>query len=149
MRAVIFPITRNAEILGEEQPPICHDSLTWAAASTLRAPSRLIETASHTHNMHRHAYGTERTILVTETFENILQDTLQSFEFVSNHRAFAYPHGQFNDTVIEALREAGITMAFTVNAGYVTGTSDPFRLYRFTIYNDTSLECFKEIVAAN
>lgn len=146
MRAVIFPITGDAERLGEHQLPICHDSLTRAAAITLRTPSQVIETASHTHDMHRLAGDTNNTLLVTETFENILQDTLQSFAFVSNHRAFAYPHGQHNNTVIEALREAGITMAFTIQAGYITGTSDPFRLNRFTVYRDTSMARFRAIV---
>ncbi|MCL2404524.1 MAG: polysaccharide deacetylase family protein [Defluviitaleaceae bacterium] len=146
LRAVIFAITANAQYLGSYQPPMCHESLTWAAATTLLTGADVFETASHTHAMHRHNADTNRTILVTQTHENILQDTLQSFEYVSNHRAFAYPHGQFNDTVIHALAEAGITMAFTINTGYVTATSDPFRLNRFTIYRTTTMARFRAIV---
>ena len=146
LRAVIFPITANAEALGEYQPPICHNSLTWAAAGTLNTRTDVFETASHTHDLHSLAYGTNRTLLVTETRENIIADTLRSFEFVSNHRAFAYPHGQFNNTVIEALAEAGITMAFTINSGYVTTRSNPFQLNRFTIYRDTTMARFRAIV---
>jgi len=146
LRAVIFPTTRDAKALGEYQPPICHDSLTKVAAITLRTPSNVFETASHTHDMHNLAPYTQDTLLATGTLENIVQDTLQSFEFVSNHRAFAYPHGQYNSTVIEALKVAGITMAFTITPGYVTGTSDPFRLNRFTIYRETTMARFMAIV---
>jgi len=146
LRAVLFPITRIGGEFGNYQPPICHDSLTRAAAVTLLTPSDVFETASHSHDMHCHAPGTQYTLLVVATHEEIVQDTLLSFEFVSNHRAYAYPKGQFNETVIEALKEAGITMAFTVRSGYVTATSDPFRLSRFTIYRDTSMERFMAIV---
>jgi len=103
LRAVIFHITGDAKALGEYQPPICHNSLTMTAAVTLRIPNDVFETASHTHNLHCHVPDTTDTLLVAETRENIVTDTLNSFEFVSNHRAFAYPHGQFNDTVTEAL----------------------------------------------
>ena len=146
LRAVIFPVTGHAETLGEHQPPICHDSLTHAAAITLRSRTDIFETASHTHDMHSIAYGTNLTRLMVSTHEEIVQDTLRSFEFVSNHRAFAYPRGLANDTVIEALQEAGITMAFTVNRGYVTGRSNPLRLNRFTVYGDTTMARFRAIV---
>ena len=146
LRAVLFSITAEAHMLGEYQPPICHDSLTKAAAITLRSRTDIFETASHSHNMHHYAPDSQQTVLATETRENIIADTLQSFQYVSNHRAYAYPLGQFNDTIIEALQEAGITMAFTINTGYVTGASDPFRLNRFTIYRDTNMSRFRNIV---
>ena len=146
LRAVIFPITAQAQAMGDYQPSICHDSLTRAAAITLRTPSYVFETASHTHNMHHHAYGTSQSIMLTATREEIVQDTLQSFEFVGNHRAFAFPYGHFNNNVVEALAEAGITMAFTTRTGYITASSDPLRLNRFTIYRDTTMARFRAIV---
>jgi len=146
LRAVIFPVTAHAETLGQKQSPICHNSLTKAAAITLSTPTNIFETASHTHNMHSTVPDTINTLLITETRENIIKDTLQSFEFVSNHRAFAYPHGQFNAVVIEALQDAGITMAFTINPGYITRNSNPFQLNRFTIYRETTMARFRQIV---
>jgi len=84
--------------------------------------------------------------MLTASREEIVQDTLQSFEFVGNHRAFAFPFGHFNDNAVEALAKTGITMAFTTRAGYVTATSDPLRLNRFTIYRDTTMARFRAIV---
>lgn|GEM_PF-1021688 len=149
LRATIFFITHTIEDLGDTQPLINHDALTFTAAKTIAGTEDVFEIASHTHNMHDPLPGSTRTILASETKENILQDTLRSFDFVTNHIAFAYPHGQFNQTVIAALREAGITMAFTINSGYVTRNSNPFELARFTIFRDTSLSRFRNIVRGN
>jgi len=146
LRAVLFPITGGAEALGENQPPIDHTALTRAAAVTLRTGRDVFETASHSHDLHRRAPCETQTMLVASTHEEIVADTLQSFEFISNRRAYAYPLGMFNDTVIEALSEAGITMAFTVESGYVTAASNPFRLGRFTIYRSTQMRRFRDIV---
>jgi len=146
LRAVLFAIARDAEYLGETQPPINHRGLTRSAAITLRSNTDVFETASHTHAMHSHAEGTHETVLVRASWEEILADTKHSFEFVGNHTTFAYPHGQYNATVIAALQEAGITTAFTTNTGYVTRRSDPMRLERFTIHRETTLRRFRDIV---
>jgi len=145
-RAVLFPITRESEKLGEVQPPLDYTSLTHAAASTLRRQSSIFETASHSHALHdRNEYG--QTLLIAASKEDIIADTMRSFEFVSNNRAYAYPLGMFNETVINALVEAGIKIAFTVNRGYVDANSDPFRLPRFTIYQTTNIGRFSDIVS--
>jgi len=146
LRAVLFPITGDAEALGEYQPPIDHGALTRAAAITLRGGKDVFETASHSHSLHHHASCGTQTMLVASAHDDIVADTLRSFEFVSNHRAYAYPLGMFNNTVIEALQEAGITMGFTVNSGYITANSDPFRLGRFTVYRSTQMRRFRDIV---
>jgi len=145
LRAVLFPITGNSEVLGDVQPPMDYSSLTHTAAITLRRASIVFETASHSHALHDRAED-GRTLLVASTKEEIIADTRLSFEFVTNRRAYAYPLGMFNETVIEALQEAGISMAFTVNRGYVTADTDPFRLPRFTIYQTTRMERFRDIV---
>ena len=146
LRAVLFPITAEAEALGEYQPEFNRRILQWSAASTLRTGMDVWETASHTHNLHGLALDDKSTLLVTASREEIVEDILRSFYFLTNHRAFAYPLGQFNNTVIEALREAGITMAFTVRNGYITRRSNPMLLPRFMIYNSTPLEGFMKIV---
>jgi peptidoglycan/xylan/chitin deacetylase (PgdA/CDA1 family) len=146
LRAVVFFITHLIEDLGDVQPPMDHDGITWTAAHTISGTEDVFETASHSHNMHRLAPETDSTILAMETWENILHDTRRSFEFVSNHAAYAYPRGQYNDIIIGALEEAGITMAFTVRNGYVTENSDPMRLDRFVIFRETAFWRFRSIV---
>ena len=144
--AVLFLLSWRTEYLGDTQPPLDYDAFTWPAAHTIAAASDVFETASHTHNMHDLREGTNDTILATADHEDILEDLHRSFDFVSNHRAFTYPKGQYNETVIAALQAGGITMAFTTRAGYITRSSDPFSLERFTITNTTSFEEFQRIV---
>jgi len=145
-RAVLFAITRDAERHGETQPPMDHRELTRSAAITLRSNTDVFETASHTHAMHSHAEGTRHTILSRASRAEIIADTRRSFDFVGDHTTFAYPHGQYNATVIAALQYVGITTAFTTNTGYVTRQSDPMRLQRFTIHRETSIRRFRDIV---
>ena len=146
LRAVLFPITAHIVEQNELQRPFSHDSLVWLSEETLRRSEDVFETASHAHYFHALVEGTEQTRLTAESKENIIEDTLRSFEFLTNHRAYAYPRGQYNATVIAALREVGITMAFTINNGYITSQSDPFRLNRFLIFRCTEMPRFRNIV---
>jgi peptidoglycan/xylan/chitin deacetylase (PgdA/CDA1 family) len=49
---------------------------------------------------------------------------------------FAYPFGAYNDTVIQALRAAGFTMAYTTNAGTAESSSSPLTMPRLHIGRD-------------
>ena len=46
---------------------------------------------------------------------------------------FAYPYGDYNEAVVEVVREAGFETACTVDPGVVCSGVDPFRLGRFSI----------------
>ena len=146
LRAVLFFITHLIEDLGDYQPELCYDGTTFTAAHTIKGTEDVFETASHSHNMHRLVPGSQNTILYASTRDAIRRDTLRSFDFVGNHRAYAYPRGQRNETVIAGLQDAGITMAFTTTQGYVTARSDPMALERFIIWNTTSIARFRSIV---
>jgi len=145
-RAVVFMITHMVEDLGDDQPQMDHDSLTWTAAHSLVGVEDVFELASHTHNMHALVPNTGETKLVHATQEEIVADVRRSFDFLTNHSALAYPRGQFNDRVIEALQEAGITMAFTTVEEMVTQDSDPLQLGRFKVWRNMTLERFGEII---
>ena len=144
-RATVFMITHLIEELDNCQPQMDHDDLTWTAAHTMWGTTDVFEFASHSHAMHASPDGVH-TLMYLATREEVTADTLRSFDFLDNHTAFAYPKGQYNDTVIEGLKEAGITIAFNTIDGYVTRDSDPFHLSRFKIWRDMSLERFAEIV---
>ena len=52
-------------------------------------------------------------------------------------RCFAYPYGEHDPRVREAVRQAGMTAAFTVEPGRVRSGQDPFSIPRFEIlYGD-------------
>jgi len=145
-RAVVFMITGEIEALGDHQPEMNHNCLTWTAAHSLIGREDVFELASHTHGLHDFVPDSEETRLVHATREEIVADVLRSFGFLPNRTAFAYPYGQYNDTAIEALREVGIRMAFTTTEEMVRSESDPLLLGRFKVWRDMTLERFGEII---
>jgi glycosyltransferase involved in cell wall biosynthesis/peptidoglycan/xylan/chitin deacetylase (PgdA/CDA1 family) len=51
-------------------------------------------------------------------------------------RLFSYPHGQCNHSVQQAVKEAGLQAAFTVDSGHVQSGQDPYRVSRIEIMKD-------------
>ena len=66
-------------------------------------------------------------------------------------RSFAYPYGRWNETVIDAVRSAGFTLACSVRPGWVDTELEPFLLRRVTVFADDSPAAFirKLVFAAN
>lgn len=54
-------------------------------------------------------------------------------------RAFAYPNGDFTSREVDLVRSSGCEAAFTVEAGYVTARSDPYRLRRIFVDEDAGV----------
>lgn len=52
----------------------------------------------------------------------------------SDPATFAYPNGDFDDDVVEAVRTAGYALAFTTKVGIVSPASDRLRLERVNIH---------------
>ena len=48
-------------------------------------------------------------------------------------QSFAYPFGVFNDRVVQAVRAAGFTMAYTTAAGTTENTDEPLTMPRVHI----------------
>lgn len=59
---------------------------------------------------------------------------------------FAYPFGLYNDKVIDYVKKAGFSGAFTVDRKFVTKNTDLYKIPRFIITRDTSFEKFIKIV---
>ncbi|MDQ3706188.1 MAG: polysaccharide deacetylase family protein [Chloroflexota bacterium] len=61
-------------------------------------------------------------------------------------RAFAYPQGDYDDRVVQAVRAAGYATATTVDQGRAVPGSDPLRLPRLLVSNNTTPEIMKAFV---
>ena len=148
MIATNFVIGHVVQSLSGEQPPLNHAGLTFANWQTLYDSQLAFEIASHSFDMHR-AYGdTDRTVLAMASYEDVLADTLQSFDFVINRYSYAYPWGQHSPTAVRALQSAGIRIAFTTQFGHVTRQSDPMRLPRIMVLQETDLHTFAQFVGS-
>lgn len=129
--ATIFLIT---DLTKDSDEGLNKDS--YITKKCMEATADVFTYAGHTHAMHKKE--DDATILERSSKECIMEDLRQSFKIVKNAFTFAYPHGRYNDTVIDALKETGIEMAYAITRGYVTQSSNPLTLNRFTVYRDTA-----------
>jgi len=60
---------------------------------------------------------------------------------------FCYPNGDFNDSVVAAVKQCGFLSATTVLSGYDSLSTDPYRLMRHSLEMDLSDEYFRESLA--
>jgi peptidoglycan/xylan/chitin deacetylase (PgdA/CDA1 family) len=146
MRGQLFVITGEVEALGDTQPPMDYGGLTFSAAHTIAAGADVFETASHSHDLHVMAHGTDYTLLMVTPRHDIIADTLRSFDFVQNHTAYVFPLSQHNDYVVNALQDAGITMAFGYHRAPVRRDSNPLSLPRLNVYHTTTMQQFSRFV---
>ncbi len=108
-----------------------------------------LEIHSHTWNMHNLKecpIGRGGAILCKNK-EYIVNDLKKSSESLNNSKYFAYPFYEYNDHAIEALKEAGFTMAFAGGGRKVTRGIDKYKIPRFGISNTDSLEKIKSIIS--
>ncbi|MCL2610656.1 MAG: polysaccharide deacetylase family protein [Defluviitaleaceae bacterium] len=131
---------------GDIQPCMNHAGLTFTAAKTIKGTEHVFETASHTFAKHDLVKGTRHTAFVYDDRDTVKQDLIRSFDFVNNHRTFAYPQGQYSAETIELLQDLGIRMAFTTQKGYITSKANAMILPRNIIFPNTSIQDFSDIL---
>lgn len=94
------------------------------------------------HHMSKHVSDMQ-----TWSYSNILADLKKNIEKIGgNHWALAYPFGRRSPQAIQAVKDAGIKMAFTTDRGRVYPGMDHFQLPRVPVYNPTTIEQFKDMV---
>ncbi|MCE9550659.1 MAG: polysaccharide deacetylase family protein [Betaproteobacteria bacterium] len=62
-------------------------------------------------------------------------------------RSFAYPYGDQDDRVVQAVRNAGFRLACGTDAGWAFSGSDPFRIRRLSVLSHDGLSVFARKLA--
>lgn len=98
---------------------------------------------SHTHNMHR-AGGNigHGGIFPVMPHDEAVADLKESIRICGNGEALAYPYGDYNDSCVAAVKDAGFLCAFTTEYGRVFPGDNPYLLPRIRISHGQSLESF-------
>lgn len=108
-----------------------------------------LEVHSHTWNLHNVSNCSGgRSPLLCYDKNTIVEDLKQSRESLNNTTYFCYPFYEYNNHAIEALKEAGFTMALAGQLGDVkvrVGT-DKFKVPRYVIYNTTSVDSLARMI---
>lgn len=122
------------------------DALSWAQLQELDA-SGLIDVEAHSkshRNLIERAAG-ETDAAYRQAIEAETRVPREQIERRLGHkvRAFAYPYGDANEAVLEALGRQPYTLGVTVNPGGNPFYAQPLMLRRTMIYGDLDLDGFK------
>lgn len=100
---------------------------------------------SHSHSMHA-AGANGKGRIVNWSKEEILEDIEKNRRELGDVTVFCYPFGHYNDTAIEALKEGGFRLAFTIEDGRVFPGDNKFALPRVRVTDGNSLSYYKNCV---
>ncbi len=113
-------------------------NISWAELKEMKAAGMEIGSHSYSH--------TDLDELSRQEQAAEISRAKQMFdkELNQNTRWFCYPNGSFNKTTKELLAANGITMAVTINPGWVTAGDDVLTLKRVWVGNPVTLDNFAE-----
>lgn len=97
----------------------------------------------HTYNMHDIVDGVPKLLGYSD--EDIRKDLLKNRE-IFKPMAIAYPFGRYDERSLEIIKDLDYRLGFTVKPGRITRETDAFRIPRYVISPDTSMERFKSLV---
>ena len=120
----------------------------WWSSQNYISPYLDIE--SHTFDMHEGNYcsGVPRgSKLLCSTKEQVFADLSKSADITGSKRAFCFPMYVYNDTTMQVLKEIGFKLAFVGGDRKATRSSDKYKVPRYHIYRDTSLNQFINMIS--
>ena len=113
-------------------------NLTWEQLREMKAAGMQVGSHSYFHRELAKLSPTEQAEEIAKSKEvldrNLQQDT----------RWFCYPYGSYDDVTLKLLREKGLTIAVTTNAGWAKTGDNPLVLNRVWIGNSVDLKHFEE-----
>lgn len=102
---------------------------------------------SHSYNMHRGGGNIGHGgIFPVMNHDDAVADLQKSIRIGGNSDAFAYPYGDYNDSCIQAVKDAGFKCAVTTEYGRAKIGDDPLVLPRIRMLRGQSLDSFKKLV---
>jgi len=133
--ATSFVIT--GKIRGSSDYWIASD-LQYVGLKEIRNTTDVFDYQHHSDNMHLYQPGAKAGMFTTKSYDAIKQDLengkVQLGKAFSSDTArtkyLAYPFGHYNQTTIDAARDAGIHLAFTTMTGNVMLSDSPYELKR-------------------
>ena len=136
-------------ILEEYQIPASLFLITgWWDINNYR--SNYLEVYSHGEELHHNNYCKNgkcgyKSLLLSK--EEMINDLELSVTKTNTRLAFCYPFYQKNDTMVEALKESGFSVAFVGGNKKAKQTDSKYQVPRYIIYKNTSLESFIKMVS--
>lgn len=112
--------------------------------------SEYLSVESHTNDMHMSglcggvASGAQ---MLCSSQEEVLADLKKSIEITGSKTAFCFPFYAYNNKAIENVKEVGFSLAFIGGNRKANRLVDKYKIPRYPIYKNTSLQEFINIVS--
>ena len=88
------------------------------------------------------SWATRGAKLLCSTYDEVVADLQRSISITGSSDAFCYPFYAYNDTAINAVKNAGFKVAFAGGGYKATRSSNKYAIPRYPIYDSTSLTTF-------
>ena len=112
--------------------------------------SSYLDVESHTFNMHseNQCQGVARGAkMLCSSYEEVLNDLKKSIEVTGSTNAFCFPFYVYNESTINAVKEAGFKLAFVGGNYKATRSSNKYLIPRFHVYGDITMDEFISYIA--
>lgn len=112
--------------------------------------SEYLDIESHTNDMHNEGWCsgvTRGARMLCQSNEEVLNDLKTSISITGSKLGFCFPFYAYNDNAISLVKQAGFELAF-IGGGYkATRQTDKYKIPRYQIKQDTSLDTFIKYVS--
>ncbi len=120
---------------------ICNDS--DALDKVVDYASAYVQYQSHSFSMHRGGSGIGRGGMIhASSSDEIVADQKKAADLLGTNVAYAYPFGDNNETAHEALKQAGVKCAFTIENRQVKAGDNLYALPRVRVNGSFNLATF-------
>lgn len=105
-----------------------------------------LDIQSHTYDMHQ--YGScGRGQVVCSSHDELLNDLQKSLQIVDNDDSFCFPFYSYTEEAISVVKEAGFKMSFIGGNRKAKRSDDKYKIPRYPVYKNTSLNQFIYMVS--
>ena len=104
--------------------------------------SEYLDVESHTHDMHTAGLcsAMRGAKILCSSDEYVLNDLKMSIAVTGSKTSFCFPFYAYNDHAIELVKQAGFEIAFIGESRKASRNDDKYKIPRFPIQQDTSLQ---------
>ncbi|MBR4671920.1 MAG: DUF5011 domain-containing protein [Bacilli bacterium] len=117
----------------------------WWDIKNYKSP--YLDVESHTHNLHLGGNCGHRSKVNCIPHDDLLKDLQKSIKITKSDAAFCFPFYDYTDESIKVVKEAGFKTAFVGLRRKASRNDDKYKIPRYPISDNTSLETFKSYVS--
>lgn len=119
----------------------------WWDISNYESPN--LDVQSHTNNMHTAGLCSafRGAQILCSTKEQVIDDLTKSLEITGSNTSFCFPFYAYDDQAIDYVKEVGFKMAFVGGEYKASRNDDKYKVPRYPIYKNTTLDEFISMIS--